>query len=313
MELTVVLLNWNAAEDTIACLRPLRQWHQLQPTLIVVDNASTDDSVAQITAQLPTVHLIQNKQNLGFSGGTNRGIELALSLSDAPILLLNNDAAIDEADACRMVQTLAERPDIGLLVPLLYDEDGRHSSDGGHNSDGRLISAGGKNPAYHLQTRQLTFADNQPVQPVETVSGTAAFTQAALWRTVGLLDEQFFFSTEMADLSLRAAKSGFGAAVERRAKATHRTERSVHLRQNLYVYYIVRNRLLILKKHYQWYLHLWLLWLGYTAVLALKLRLEGQVATATAVWLALRDGLAGRWGGQNERVLAACQAAEQAA
>lgn len=298
-QLSVVILNWNAAEDTIACIRPLLQWQQIQPTIWVIDNASTDDSVQRISAELPDIHLLQNEQNLGFTGGTNRGIQAALASSDAPILLLNNDAGIGEADACQILQALEDRSDIGLLVPLLYEE-----------GDGQLIAAGGKNPVFHLQTRQLTFANDDPVQIVETVSGTAAFTQAALWQRVGLLDNDFFFSTEMADLSLRAAQCGFLAAVERRAKATHETDRSARFRNSLYIYYIVRNRFLILRNHYRWHLHLWLFWLVYTAVLTLKLRFESQPAAATAVWLALRDTLARRWGGQNERVLAACQKSE---
>lgn len=301
MQLSVVILNWNAADDTINCIRPLLTWQKIQPTIWVVDNASVDDSAEIIATTLPQVHLLLNEHNLGFTGGTNRGIRAALAESDAPILLLNNDAAITEANALRMIQTLAERPDIGLLVPLLYEEDSEH-----------LIAAGGKNPALHLQTRVLSFETNDPLQVVETVSGTAAFSQARLWRKIGWLDDDFFFSTEMADLSLRAAKHGFLAAVEQRARAEHETDRSARFRQSLYTYYIVRNRFLILRNHYRWHVHLWLFWLAYTAVLSLKLQLEGERQTATAVFLALRDTLARRWGGQNERVLAACQQSEVA-
>lgn len=292
LSLSVVVLNWNAAEDTIACIRPLLTWQRVQPHIWVVDNASADNSVRQIKQALPQVSLIANDHNLGFCGGSNAGIRAALAASDAPILLLNNDAAIAEADALHLIQTLEAQPDIGLLVPLLYEADGRS-----------IIAAGGKNPALHLNTRVVPSAAGG-VQLVETVSGTAALTRADLWRTVGLLDERFFFSTEMADLSLRARRHGYRAAVDYDARATHRTARSSALRHTLYVYYIVRNRFLILKNHARWRIDLWKFWLAYTAVLALKLRLTGERATATAVWLALGDALNGRWGGQNERVFA---------
>ncbi|MEM7333731.1 MAG: glycosyltransferase family 2 protein [Chloroflexota bacterium] len=300
MDLSVVVLNWNAAADTIACIRPLLKWTQITPAIWVVDNASADDSITQIQAALPQINLIPNPENLGFTGGTNLGVKAALEQSPAPILLLNNDARVAEADALRLCQTLQEHPDIGLIVPLLYEEDGEE-----------FISAGGKNPAFHMQTRVHTFPNDDPIQIVETVSGTAAFTQAAMWHQAGFLEPDFFFSTEMADLSLRAKKHGFLAAVERRAKATHETNRSARFRSSLYTYYIVRNRFLVIRNHYKWHLHLWVFWLAYTAVLALKLRLENQPKTATAVWLAFQDVLARRWGGQNERVLAACRQIEQ--
>ena len=95
-------------------------------------------------------------------------------------------------------------------------------------------------------------------------------------------------------------------AVERRASASHTISRSAPLRSSLYVYYIVRNRLLFLRSHYRWRFDLRAFWLAYTLALALKLRLGGQQSTARAVWLALADGVNGRFGGQNERVLAYC-------
>lgn len=294
MNVSIVLLNWNAAADTIACLRPMLAWQQVRPLLIVVDNASEGEDVAQIRQQLPGVHLIENATNEGFSGGSNRGMAYALGQGDAPILLLNNDAIINEAAVLRLAQTLDENPKIGLVVPQLLDENDE------------LVAVGGKNPAFHMQTRVQNFTDDHPVQMVETISGTAVLIRAAMLRQVGLLDERFFFSTEMADLSLRVRRQGFVCAVDRRAQAGHTISRSAPLRNSLYVYYIVRNRFLILRNHYRWRLDLHGFWLAYTVALWLKLRLNGQPVTARAVWLALVDGVNGRFGGQNERIMAAC-------
>lgn len=294
MDVAVVVLNWNAAADTIACLRPLLAWQKVRPFLIVVDNASQPADLAQIEQQLPTVHLIKNSENEGFSGGSNRGMAYALAQGDAPILLLNNDATIAETAVQQLSRTLDENPQIGLVVPQLLDENGE------------LVAVGGKNPAFHLQTRVQGFATDAPVQEVETISGTAVLIRAEMLRQVGLLDERYFFSTEMADLSLRAKRHGFVCAVDRRATACHTVSRSAPLRNSLYVYYIVRNRLLFLANHYRWRLDLRAFWLAYTLALVLKLRLGGQPVTARAVWLALVDGVNGRFGGQNERVLAYC-------
>jgi hypothetical protein len=294
MNVSIALLNWNAAADTIACLQPMLAWQQVRPCLIVVDNASAGGDVAQIRQALPGIHLIENASNEGFSGGSNQGMAYALAQGDAPILLLNNDAVIGETAVLRLAQTLQEQAEIGMVVPQLLDEHGE------------LVAVGGKNPAFHMQTRVQNFANDDPVQPVETISGTAVLIRAAMLRQVGLLDERFFFSTEMSDLSLRARRHGFVCAMERRAQASHAISRSAPLRDSLYVYYIVRNRFLILRSHYRRRLELHAFWLAYTVALWLKLWLGGQRVTAKAVWLALGDGVNGRFGGQNDRVLAAC-------
>ncbi|MCA9920997.1 MAG: glycosyltransferase family 2 protein [Anaerolineales bacterium] len=295
MDLSIIILNWNAGDDTIACIHPILQWQQIRPLTIVIDNASTDGSADKIAAALPDVQLIRNGRNEGFAGGSNRGMEAALVAGDAPVLLLNNDATIAEVDVLRLLQTLDEQPEIGFVVPQIFNAE---SND--------LISSGGKNPVLHHQTRVRSFPNDAPVQIVETVSGTAVLLRPTMLRQIGLLDERFFFSTELADLCLRGKKHGFLSAVEQRARATHTVSRSVDYRSSLYVYYIVRNRFLILRNHYRRHLPLYLFWAAYSAALSFKLRLTGPQATARAVRLGLWDGVNGRFGGQNERVLAYC-------
>ncbi|HIP72678.1 MAG TPA: glycosyltransferase family 2 protein, partial [Anaerolineae bacterium] len=245
--LSVVILNWNAAEDTIRCVREAAGWEEVRPSIWIVDNASADDSADRIARACPAAHLIRSGQNLGFAGGTNLGIQAALATSDAPVLLLNNDAEISGADVARLAQTLAENPQIGFVAPLLYDESGA------------LIAAGGKNPVKHMQTRVRELPEAAAGE-VEVVSGTAVLIRSEVFQQAGLLDERFFFSTEVADLCLRGKKAGFTCAVDGRARARHTISRSSHLRDTLYVYYIVRNRFLILRNHYRYNVPLFLFW-----------------------------------------------------
>lgn len=293
MELGIVILNWNAAEDTIACVRSLRGWTQVVPRIFVVDNASADDSVAQIEATCPEVHLICSEVNLGFAGGSNLGMRAALDADDLPILLLNNDANIEETAVLQMLHSLNADAQIGGIVPLLFDE-----------MAGGLIAAGGKNPVKHQQTRVRNFRAKDKLLFVETVSGTAVIFTAVMLNEIGLLDERFFFSTEVADLCLRGNKAGYRFAADLQAQASHTIERSSRFRDTLYVYYIVRNRFLILRNHYRWHVVLWGFWAFYSLALALKLQMDGKRPSSRAVFLALKDGLRGRFGGQNERVMA---------
>ena len=82
-KISIVILNWNAAQDTIQCLRQFDSWQAVHVDIWVVDNASVDGSADQIEQACPGVRLIRNPQNEGFSGGTNRGIQSALAQGDA--------------------------------------------------------------------------------------------------------------------------------------------------------------------------------------------------------------------------------------
>jgi GT2 family glycosyltransferase len=298
----VILLNWNAAADTLACLQHVAAWKQIQPHVWVVDNASQADDLAQLQAGLAIVSipctLIRNAQNLGFAGGTNCGLRAALATDSAPLLLLNNDALLAESDIARMVATLDERPDAAVVGPALYTP----------GPPAKLLSAGYRDPAYHHHTLITTPPADMPVFAVDYTSGSAALIRAALLHEIGLLDEDYFFNTEVADLCQRARMAGYLTLVDLRARAYHNLERSSALRSTLYTYYLVRNRLLYIRKIYPartWWLGTF--WATYTLLLSVKVRLQGERATAHAIYLALGDALTGRWGGQNQRVLAACQ------
>jgi GT2 family glycosyltransferase len=111
---------------------------------------------------------------------------------------------------------------------------------------------------------------------------------------------------EVADLCMRARRQGYISVVDTRAHAYHALGRSSRLRETLHTYYIIRNRFLFISKFYSGPLKLLLrgFWTLYSLALGTKLVLSGKPATAQAVRLGLLDGLCGRFGGQNERVLA---------
>jgi GT2 family glycosyltransferase len=302
MELSIVILNWNAADDTIRCVRQINQWTRLRPCIWVVDNASRDTSLERMRRECPAINLVRNSANLGFAGGTNQGILKALAENDNPILLLNNDAVIAEADVARLLATLVADHAIGLVGPLLFAVEDKE----------RLISAGGKNPVLHHQTRLRRFDPARPLQPVDVISGTVILIRAGVFRQVGLLDESYFFSTELADLCARARQHGFRCVIDSRARAYHALERSSDFRRSLHVYYIIRNRFLYIRKFYRHVMKgmLYGFWAGYGLALTLKLLIGGQPITARAAGLGSLDGLRGRFGDQNERVLAALKMAD---
>jgi GT2 family glycosyltransferase len=169
----------------------------------------------------------------------------------------------------------------------------------------RLLAAGGGSPVKHHHSHFHSYSTASPLFPVTYVPGTVILGRAEVFRRVGLLDENYFFSAEVADLCLRASQHGYLSAIDARARAYHSLSRSSKLRDTLHTYYIIRNRFLLLRKHHRWNIPLFGFWIVYSIALTLKLHLSGKRGSAQVVWLGLVDGLQGRFGGQNERVLTA--------
>jgi GT2 family glycosyltransferase len=296
MKLAVVILNWNAVEDTAACLRSVQAWEPAalpgRPEIWVVDNGSRAPGIEPVRREFPGVHVLASPVNRGFAGGSNLGIEAALAGGSDAVLLLNNDAAVDAASVAAMLTTLGTDPGIGVVGPTLWHR-------------GRCVSAGGRDIARHRVTHVRLREPPAALLEVDYVPGTVALVRRQVFEAVGLLDEAFFFGGEMADLCHRARRRGLRSVTDPRARATHDLDRSSRERRTLHLYYIVRNRFLFVRKHHPrqraW---LYAVWTGRAALTALLAAGRGDLRRARAAVLGALDGLRGRFGGGNERILA---------
>ncbi|MFP4396171.1 MAG: glycosyltransferase family 2 protein [Anaerolineales bacterium] len=294
MQLDVVILNWNAPDDTLACLRDLARWEATPLRLWVVDNASADNSVARLRSAFPHVVVLASDRNRGFAGGNNLALRRALDAGATHILLLNNDATIAESDLRRLMAHLDARSDLGILGPTLWDADAPE----------RLLSAGGRDIVRHMVSHVRDLPAEGEARIVDYVPGTCALIRAEVLRQVGLFDAEYFFGGEMADLCARARQAGWASAVAGDARALHRVARSSRLRAQLHIYYVLRNRFLFIRKFYRRTRWRWrLVWTGYGLYMALLALAHRQPRRARAILLGVLDGWRGRYGGQNARVL----------
>lgn len=101
----VIILNWNGLEDTLECLGSVFQMDYQNFEVLVVDNGSKDNSINFIKTKYPQVVLIENKENLGYTGGNNIGMRYALNNGADYVWLVNNDTVV-------MVDTLSKLIDM---------------------------------------------------------------------------------------------------------------------------------------------------------------------------------------------------------
>ena len=120
-QMDIVIVSYNTCDLLRDCLRALETQDEIEWRAIVVDNASADGSAAMVRAEFPDALLIETGANLGFAGGTNRGIEA----SDAPhVLLLNSDTRVQPGCLGMLYRKLETEPGIGLLAARLLNTDG---------------------------------------------------------------------------------------------------------------------------------------------------------------------------------------------
>jgi len=291
----VIILNWNNATDTIDTVRAIQAWEALTPAIWIVDNGSEDDSVERIRRECPGVRLLLSDHNLGFAAGNNLAIRQALAEEQtASFLLLNNDAVIDESDAKRLLETL-ERSGAGVVGPLLRDPPPEMG----------LQAAGGLNPVWQVDTHMHHIPDETVPYPVDYVPGTAILIASGVFERVGLLDEDYFISGEIADFCLRARRHGYRPLIDPTVTVYHDTGRSSELRIAFYTYYFLRNRFLFVRKLYpRWQLFLSLRWALFGLLSIAGARIRGQRRRASALALALRHGLTGRFGDRSREIFA---------
>lgn len=281
-----IVLNWRQPEMTLACVQALQAMACPGLDILVVDNGSGATSTAVLEAQ-DGWRLLALPQNLGFAGGNNRGLELALAEGYDHALIVNNDAF---AAPDMLQQLLVEAaPDIALLTPkILYESD-----------PARIWFAGGRCAPRTLDLRGtgqgapdgLRFAASRDV---DYLVGTCWLVNLTAVVQVGLLDETFFMYFEDLDWSLRFRQAGYRLRLVAPARLFHRVAMSTGGTDDtpLRRYYLAYSSVVFWRRYSQ---------MGNPAVIAAfrlasagkmvtRLALTGRGSVARAYLRGLRDG-----------------------
>jgi N-acetylglucosaminyl-diphospho-decaprenol L-rhamnosyltransferase len=244
-DLTVVIVSFNTAPELGRCLESLRDHPAAVPhEIVVVDNASTDTTVAMLRESWPQVRLIRSPQNVGFAAANNLGIR---ATDGEFVLLLNSDTVVPAGAVDTLVAALRARPGHAAIGPRLVDAQGRTEV-----SFGPMLG-----PFNELRQKLLVTLHARAFGPVsrlvdrrarrwhtpDWVSGACLLVRRADALAAGLLDERYFLYAEDVDFcaALRALGKviGFtpdaeivhvrGASRRRRPEASERAYRRSQL------------------------------------------------------------------------------------
>ncbi|MGB2868995.1 MAG: glycosyltransferase [Bacteroidota bacterium] len=214
LDLSIIIVNYNVREFLHHALVSLQKALKgLQAEIFVVDNASDDGSVEMIRRRFPKIHLIANKENLGFAKANNLALRQARG---EYILLINPDTVVEENTLRAVVGFLRDNADVGLAGCKILSPDGsfqsacRRSFPTPWVAFTKITGLSRLFPGSSLFGRyNLTYKNVDESYEVDAVSGSFMMVRRKVYETVGGLDEDFFMYGEDLDWCYRIQRAGW--------------------------------------------------------------------------------------------------------
>jgi GT2 family glycosyltransferase len=211
-QLSIVIANWNTRELTLNCLRSVfdaADGDRQSLDVIVVDNASSDDSVEAIRREFRQVSLICSPRNVGFAGANNLGLERARGDF---LLLLNSDTIVPPGMLGAAVAYMQAQPDVGLCGAKLLNPDWTFQASYADFPSlmGELLSASGLGSRlvspYYPSPRPVAA---ESAREVDWVAGAFMLTRRETYAQVGGMDTGYFMYSEETDWCYRIKRAGW--------------------------------------------------------------------------------------------------------
>lgn len=211
-DLSIIVISYNTLELTQECLASVfQEAPNCSFEVIVVDNNSEDGSARMITGEFPSVRLIENKENKGFAAANNQGFEIATGKN---FLLLNSDTIVMGDVLQQSVDFLIEHQEVGAMGCRVLNTDGTTQltcSMFPSNLNLLIMTTGLDRLRWpkFLSRYQMRYWDRDTVRDVEVISGCYLLIRAELVKSVGALDEDFFFFGEETEWCERIRDAGW--------------------------------------------------------------------------------------------------------
>ena len=219
-KICAILATWNSRKWIWQAIESLQN-STIPVNIIVVDNASSDDTVTIIRGLPGDIELFQMPENLGFAGANNYGLRHALDLGAEYVLLLNQDAKIAQRMIAEIMHLFEQHPDYGIISPL-------HLNYEGTCIDPVFLSFSLENTS--IASDALTQRINE-LYEVPFINAAVWLISRALVEKIGGFDPIFFMYGEDQDYCHRARFHGFKTGVAPKAIAYHWHDGGKHLQK----------------------------------------------------------------------------------
>lgn len=271
MLLSVIIVNYNVKQFLENCLRSVEAAGAgVSMEIYVVDNNSTDGSLAYLTPLFPTVRFIANTNNPGFGKACNQGLSLA---TGRYVLFLNPDTVVPPDCFTKCLAAMQENHNIGALGVRMVDGDGvflkesKRALPGAASALFKLFGLSTLFPNSKLFSKyNLGHLDEHQNHSVEVLCGAFMFIRKEVLDITGGFDEAFFMYGEDIDLSYRILKAGYINYYLANPPIIHYKGESTDKQSLKYVKAFYGAMIIFVDKHYTGFRHLFFKGLLYTGI-----------------------------------------------
>lgn len=240
MGVAVVIVTYNSETAIEDCISSIEKQQVSQ--ILVVDNASTDNTVSVVRKHFKTVKLFSLLQNRGYAGGNNFGIDEALKLKIDYILVLNPDTIFELNTLANLLSAAEKHRGQGIFGPKILMENGKRIWSAGGELDKKRYTAG----LTGYQDLDREYNDYHIEREFDFVSGTCMLIPRKLFKKGLRFYEDYFLYYEDVEFCVRAKKLGYPSFLVTEAKIIH-LEKSKDF--SLKNYYLARNHLLFVERN----------------------------------------------------------------
>ena len=242
IEISIITIIYNGLEDTCTLIESIPFNEKME--VIVVDNASNNQEAEAITKRYPQVKVIQSEQNLGFAGGNNLGIQAS---QGKYLFLVNNDTVFKDFNIQALIDRIESSPEIGIVCPKIRFAWGNNP-----------IQFAGYTPLSRITVRNHAIGFNEEdrgqydtAHPTPYAHGAAMLIRRDAIGEVGLMPECYFLYYEELDWSMMFTRAGYQIWYEPNCTIYHKESQATGQNSPLRSYYLIRNRLLLIRRNPQ--------------------------------------------------------------
>ena len=242
---SVLIVTYNSSEAIVPCLRSIAAGPESgnSAEVIIVDNASVDDTTSLVRNGFPGVRLIENNRNSGFAAAVNQAAAIA---NGEFLLILNPDTVVNEGFFAGLMKFFASHAEAGVAGCRIVDAAGNQIPSVWHDPSFGTVACEVFLP-YNTALKLITGTPGD-TRRVDMVSGACMAVRREVFQRLGGFDKRFFMYYEDADFCLRTRRDGFSVYFLPQISAFHGGGGSTKDR-DLFYQRIWKSKMMFLKKH----------------------------------------------------------------
>ncbi|GAG62759.1 unnamed protein product [marine sediment metagenome] len=255
-KVSIIIVSYNSSKFIFDCINSIRNQEYPYYEIIVVDNASIDNSVSLIKNNFPDIQIYESSKNLGFAGAVNLGVNLS---SGDIIVLLNPDVVVKENWLLTLTEAF-QNEQVGVVGSIILD-----SNQSFIQHAGAVIHKNGLTEHIELSFKEVSLTDNEKLMEkikekikkefektdIDYVTGASMAIRRSLWDKLCGFDEKYFPGYfEETDFCIKIKNLGYKVILEPKSVCIHKQASSSGLFSSTFYYFYHKNRIRFIFKNY---------------------------------------------------------------